>query len=169
MSSNYKRNLNPCNIPFPCAFPIPEPPLKQGVIAYAFSEPASAFTTAPLLTVTLTETPITTVNINTTQNALIELRGLVGWSVTSDNDDTLIVWRIRKGGPAGPIIWEGHDGVGVDTEEIAGHISSMLHVDSKAALGTNTYQLTGQIDPISSGTTANINGPIVLAATAYSF
>ncbi|SCM93634.1 Uncharacterized protein BWINRASL_01621 [Bacillus mycoides] len=167
MSSNYRKHSNHCWNP--CAFPIPEPPPKPGVLAYAFSEPVSRFTTPPPITVTTAETPITTVTINTPQNTLIELRGLVGWNNTVPAAvNILVFWRIRRG-IGGPIIWEGHDGIGLDTAELRGAISSMLHVDNNPSLGPNTYQLTAQVDQLlSPGDIANITGPIVFTATAYS-
>ena len=112
------------------------------------------------------ETPLTNLTIGITQNSLIELRGIIGWSVpTSFN--ILMVFRIRRG-IGGPILWEGHDGIGVDEGELNGYLSSILHVDVVPLLGNNTYELTAQVDPvISLGRSAGVNGPIVFAATAY--
>lgn len=134
---------------------------------FSFSEPVATFLPSPLLTVTNTETQITTVTINTREKSLIELRGLVGWSAPQ-SFNVLTFWRIRRG-VGGPIIWEGHDGIGVDTGELRGYLSSILHVDNtRAGLSANTYILTAQVDPVTSpGRIANINGPIVFNATAY--
>ncbi|PGO70451.1 hypothetical protein CN980_20795 [Bacillus cereus] len=135
--------------------------------AYSFSEPISIFTVPATLTVTNTETQITTVTINLTQNALIELRGLIGWSVNFEEEDVSVIWRLRRG-IGGTIIWEGHDGLGVDLGELAGHLTAILHVDNGTVIGNNIYELTAMVDPtISPDLTAEINGPIVLAATGY--
>ncbi|HDX9614531.1 TPA: hypothetical protein ROY01_005726 [Bacillus toyonensis] len=134
-------------------------------LAYSFSEPISVFTSPASLIASNTEIQITTVTINMTQATLIELRGLVGWSST--DFDVLVIWRLRRG-IGGSIIWEGHDGLGVDTGEQSGQLTSILHVDNSTVIGNNIYELTAMVDPtVSPGLTADINGPIVLAATGY--
>ncbi|PEK76057.1 hypothetical protein COI63_02980 [Bacillus toyonensis] len=58
--------------------------------------------------------------------------------------------------------------MGVDIGELAGHLTSILHVDNGTVIGNNIYELTAMVDPtISPDLTAEINGPIVLAATGY--
>ncbi|MFI8494135.1 hypothetical protein ACIGC1_14635 [Peribacillus butanolivorans] len=122
------------------------------------------------------EVPITTLTVTITQNAVVELRGLVGWSssnfaglamISPNFFDLVIIFRIRRG-VGGPIIWEGHDGTSVDTDEQTPYLSSILNVDTSPGLGPVTYELTAQLDPVlSPGSTAEINGPIVFVGTAY--
>ncbi|PFK03610.1 hypothetical protein, partial [Bacillus cereus] len=138
-------------------------------VAYSFSEPISIFTVPATLTVTNTETQITTVSINLTQNALIELKGIVGWSFDIDFYNPAIIWRLRRG-VGGSVIWEGHAGEGVDTGEAFGSLTSILHVDSNTVIGNNSYELTATVVPHESSPPdifVNINGPIVLVATGY--
>ncbi|OOR10842.1 hypothetical protein BW897_21015 [Bacillus cereus] len=139
-------------------------------LAYSFSEPVSIFTTPAVQTITNVEGSITTVSINITQPSLIELRGLVGWSslsASNSSDGIQVIWRIRRG-ISGPIIWEGHDGVSYHAGDFRGQTTSVLHIDNAATIGTNIYQLTATILPIFDPTeSAEINGPIVLAATGY--
>jgi len=163
MSDYYKKKYiktskNDSCCPDSCCYPDLEP-------TFSFSEPISVFSASPILTVTNIETSITNLTINTCQNSLIELRGLVGWS--TPDEDVLTIWRIRRTA-GGPIIWEARNGIGVDSGEQSGYITSILHADNNALCGNNTYVLTAQVDPVTSANlTANINGPIVFNATAY--
>ncbi|MGE7766853.1 hypothetical protein [Peribacillus sp. NPDC096540] len=146
-----------------------------GVVGFSFSDPAS-IPSPGLITVTNVEVPITTLTVTITQNAVVELRGLVGWSspnfaglamISPNFFNLVIIFRIRRG-VGGPIIWEGYDGISADTDEQTPYLSSILDVDTSPGMGPVTYELTAQIDPVlSPDSAAEINGPIVFVGTAY--
>lgn len=148
-----------------------------GVVNYSFSQPSSIFVPSPgLFTVTNAETSITTLSITLTQAAAVELKGSIGWSsptffsinmISPNLPELVIIWRIRRG-VNGPVIWESRDGISNENGEQSLFSKSVFHVDASAGLGPVTYELTGQVDPISSpGSTAEINGPISFVGTAF--
>ncbi|MFD9628330.1 hypothetical protein [Peribacillus muralis] len=153
----------------------PQGPQGQtGVAGFAFSVPASEPSLG--LSVSNVEVPITSLTVTITQNAVVELRGIVGWSspafaslamISPNFFDLVIIFRIRRG-VGGPIIWEAPDGTSVDTDEQTPFLSSILNIDTSPGLGPVTYELTAQIDPVlSPGSSAEIKGPIVFVGTAY--
>ena len=149
----------------------------SGNAGFEFSEPAAIFVPSPgLITVTNEEVAITTLTLSLFQDAVLALQGQVGWSspnffnlamISPNFFDLALIWRIRKG-VGGPIIWEGRDSASFESDEQARFLSSVLHVDSSPGLGSITYELTAQVDPVlSPDSTAEINGPIVFIGTAF--
>ncbi|MGE7601562.1 exosporium leader peptide-containing protein [Peribacillus sp. NPDC097675] len=148
-----------------------------GNAGFEFSVPSAIFIPSPgLLTVSNEEVAITTLTISLFQDAAVVLQGQVGWSspnffnlamVSPNFFDLALIWRIRKGS-GGPVIWEGRDGASFESDEQARFLSSILHVDSSPGLGSITYELTAQVDPLlSPDSTAEVNGPVVFIGNAF--
>ncbi|HHL0974448.1 TPA: exosporium leader peptide-containing protein [Bacillus cereus] len=130
-----------------------------------FSQPRTIFSSPPLLVLDFNaEQIITTVDVTATVNNIINLQIVIGFG-SLPIDSTTLVYRIRRGSIAGPILYEAHDGEGVDTGEQTAKLVSFMYVDSSPLGGINTYVLTGQT--LGSGQTALVNGPVLLSATIY--
>lgn len=107
---------------------------------------------------------------------MIELRGLIGWSspsffeinaISPNFPELVIIWRIRRG-EGGTIIWKSRNGFGLENGDQAYFTSSILHVDSHDGEGPVTYELSAQVDPVSSaGSTAEINGPVSFVCVPF--
>lgn len=141
--------------------PMGPPGAKEAI---SFSQPRTTFESTPLVTlVSNAEQIITFTEVNATSANIIDLQAVIGFGAIPVSNTTF-AYKIRRG-ITGPIIYEAHDGEGVDAGEKIAKLVSFSFIDPNPIDGVNLYILLGQT--LGSGQTAAINGPVLFSATVH--